>query len=78
MFNYRDPMTGIELRKWREQLELKQDEAALLLDKSERTLAYYEAGEHPIPFSIKVACHAFLHCKDVRRHIRAILSMRQT
>jgi transcriptional regulator with XRE-family HTH domain len=78
MFDYRVPMTGEQLRKWRERLNLKQDEAGLLLDKSERTICYYETDERPIPFSVKVACFAFVHCPDLNYQIGAILSMRQS
>ena len=45
-----------DLREWRARLELTRRAAAAQLGLCERTLAYYEAGERPVPLVVELAC----------------------
>lgn len=47
------------LRSWREANEMTQAEAAASLGLSARMLRYYEAGEHLLPKTVRLACAGF-------------------
>ena len=46
-------MTGDELKKLRNQLELTQTQLAQALDRTRDMIAKYESGKYPIPHKIK-------------------------
>ena len=46
-------MTGDELKKLRNQLELTQTQLAQALDRTRDMIAKYESGKYPIPQKIK-------------------------
>jgi len=51
-------MTPASLIAWRDRLHLNRVEAAAALGISRETLRFYEAGKHPIPRYIALACAA--------------------
>lgn len=54
-------MTAASLTAWRERLHLNRAEAALKLGCSRNALAGWEAGRHPVPDYIALACAALAH-----------------
>jgi transcriptional regulator with XRE-family HTH domain len=46
---------GAAFRSWRKNRKMNQDEAADALGISARMIKYYEAGQHAIPKTIKLA-----------------------
>jgi len=50
---------GAWLRIWREAHEMTQAEAASALGVSPRMWRYYEAGEHLLPKTVRLACAGF-------------------
>ena len=44
------------LRAWRQDHDMTQAEAASALGVSPRMWRYYEAGEHPLPKTVRLAC----------------------
>jgi len=57
---------AIALRLWRRDAKLSRPKAAAELGVSERMLAYYEAGAHPVPRAIMLAVRALAAGLDDR------------
>lgn len=61
---------------WRARLDLRQEDAAALLDVSDRTIQCYEKGDRPIPPAKQIACIAFENWPPLRQCIDEIILAR--
>lgn len=69
-------MSAGELWRWRKRLNLNRSQAGLLLDLSERMIAYYESGQREIPFSTYINCIAYENWPSLKRKLEQILQSR--
>lgn len=75
-FDFVQPWTARDLVEWRTRLSLRQEDAAALLDVSDRTIQSYEIGERTIPGSKQIACMAFEYWTPLRMAIDRIILAR--